>query len=130
MCIRVVEWSSHEPEPGVLDFSGNHDLEAFITAAQDQDLLVILRVGPFICAERDMVRGKGHPESRKEYGGNMGGQRRTLWIYICYLLIYMRYLLVCSCYLLVHMLFIYSGRVSILAAAASSKHPPKKFGSR
>ncbi|XP_045581056.2 beta-galactosidase isoform X1 [Procambarus clarkii] len=50
----VVEWSSHEPEPGVLDFSGNHDLEAFITAAQDQDLLVILRVGPFICAERDM----------------------------------------------------------------------------
>ncbi|KAK8753118.1 hypothetical protein OTU49_002622 [Cherax quadricarinatus] len=50
----VVEWSSHEPEPGVFDFAGNHDLEGFIKTAQEQDLLVILRVGPFICAERDM----------------------------------------------------------------------------
>ncbi|XP_071541373.1 beta-galactosidase-like [Panulirus ornatus] len=51
----VVEWSSHEPEPSVYDFSGNHDLEQFIRTAQQEDLLVILRVGPYICAERDMV---------------------------------------------------------------------------
>ena len=30
-----VEWSSHQPEPGVLDFSGNLDLLLFLdTAAQ------------------------------------------------------------------------------------------------
>lgn len=49
-----VEWSSHEPEPGVYDFTGINDLEAFVKTAQQQDLLVILRLGPFICAERDM----------------------------------------------------------------------------
>ena len=37
------------------EFSGGLDLVAFIEEAQRQDLLVILRVGPYICAERDMV---------------------------------------------------------------------------
>jgi len=49
-----VEWASHEPEPGQYDFSGGLDLVEFIEEAQRQDLLVILRVGPYICAERDM----------------------------------------------------------------------------
>lgn len=49
-----VEWSSHEPEPDVYDFSGICDLETFIKTAQEEDLLVILRPGPFIDAERDM----------------------------------------------------------------------------
>lgn len=49
-----VEWSSHEPEPGVYDFSGMLDLERFLTTAQQEDLVVILRLGPFIDAERDM----------------------------------------------------------------------------
>ncbi|XP_064103731.1 beta-galactosidase-like [Macrobrachium nipponense] len=49
-----VEWSSHEPEPGVYDFSGILDLQKFLEIAQEEDLLVILRPGPFIDAERDM----------------------------------------------------------------------------
>ncbi|XP_068224951.1 beta-galactosidase-like [Palaemon carinicauda] len=49
-----VEWASHEPEPDVYDFSGMLDVEKFISTAQEEDLLVILRLGPFIDAERDM----------------------------------------------------------------------------
>ncbi|KAK4298222.1 hypothetical protein Pmani_029407 [Petrolisthes manimaculis] len=49
-----VEWASHEPEPGMYDFTGMFDLETFIKTAQEEDLSVILRLGPFIDAERDM----------------------------------------------------------------------------
>lgn len=54
MC-SYVEWASHEPEPGMYDFSGMLDLETFLKTAQEEDLVVILRLGPFIDAERDMV---------------------------------------------------------------------------
>ena len=50
-----IEWSSHEPEPGVFLFDGENDLVKFIKLAQANDLLVILRPGPFIDAERDFV---------------------------------------------------------------------------
>lgn len=49
-----VEWSSHEPMPGQYDFGGQNNLTEFISLAQKENLLVILRVGPYICAERDM----------------------------------------------------------------------------
>lgn len=49
-----VEWSSHEPEEGMYNFSGMMDLPGFLTIAQEEDLVVILRLGPFIDAERDM----------------------------------------------------------------------------
>ncbi|KAF8777675.1 Beta-galactosidase like protein [Argiope bruennichi] len=49
-----VEWNHHEPEPGVYNFEGNYDLVKFIKTAQDLDMLVILRTGPFIDAERDL----------------------------------------------------------------------------
>ena len=49
-----VEWNSHEPEQGKYDFSGDNDLVRFIKLAQKHDLLVLLRVGPYIDAERDM----------------------------------------------------------------------------
>ncbi|XP_071517532.1 beta-galactosidase-like [Panulirus ornatus] len=49
-----VEWSSHEPEPGMYDFNDILDLETFLKTAQEEDLVVILRLGPFIDAERDM----------------------------------------------------------------------------
>lgn len=39
---------------GVFDFSGNLDLPYFIKLAQEENLHVILRPGPYICAERDM----------------------------------------------------------------------------
>ena len=50
-----MEWSSHEPEPGNYSFDGQNDLLKFIQLAADNDLLVILRPGPFIDSERDQV---------------------------------------------------------------------------
>ncbi|KAM7287530.1 beta-galactosidase-1-like protein [Ixodes scapularis] len=44
-----VEWSGHEPQPGKLNFVDNYDLVEFCKEAQREDLLVILRVGPYIC---------------------------------------------------------------------------------
>jgi beta-galactosidase len=46
-----VFWNVHEPRPGVYDFSGNNDLVAFIKTAQAEGLHVILRAGPYSCAE-------------------------------------------------------------------------------
>ncbi|MFT7721999.1 MAG: beta-galactosidase [Roseateles sp.] len=46
-------WSQHEPEPGQWDFSGQNDLRAFIETAAEEGLHVILRPGPYVCAEVD-----------------------------------------------------------------------------
>ncbi len=46
-------WNVNEPEPGKFDFSGNRDIAAFIRAAHDEGLNVILRPGPYVCAEWD-----------------------------------------------------------------------------
>ncbi|KFQ72198.1 Beta-galactosidase, partial [Phaethon lepturus] len=51
-----VPWNYHEPQLGVYDFSGDKDLEYFLQLANDTGLLVILRAGPYICAEWDMVQ--------------------------------------------------------------------------
>ncbi|MCJ8748960.1 hypothetical protein PDJAM_G00170570 [Pangasius djambal] len=49
-----VPWNFHESVPGVYDFSGDRDLEYFLQLCRDLGLLVILRPGPYICAEWDM----------------------------------------------------------------------------
>ena len=49
-----VFWNVHEPAPGHYDFSGQNDLAAFIKAAQEEGLYVILRSGPYACAEWDL----------------------------------------------------------------------------
>jgi len=46
-----VFWNVHEAEPGVYDFSGNNDVAEFIRIAQQEGLYVILRPGPYACAE-------------------------------------------------------------------------------
>jgi beta-galactosidase len=46
-----VFWNMHEPRPGVYDFSGNNDLVAFLKLAQAEHLYVLLRAGPYSCAE-------------------------------------------------------------------------------
>lgn len=46
-------WSQHEPEPGQWDFSGQNDLRAFVQAAAEEGLQVVLRPGPYVCAEVD-----------------------------------------------------------------------------
>ncbi|XP_072550990.1 beta-galactosidase-1-like protein 2 isoform X1 [Salminus brasiliensis] len=49
-----VPWNLHEPEKGVYHFCEQLDLEAYIRLAADLDLWVILRPGPYICAEWDL----------------------------------------------------------------------------
>lgn len=46
-----VFWNVHEPRPGEYDFSGNNDVAEFIREAQQEGLYVILRPGPYACAE-------------------------------------------------------------------------------
>ncbi|HEX4021662.1 MAG TPA: glycoside hydrolase family 35 protein [Acidobacteriaceae bacterium] len=49
-----VFWNMHEPKPGVYDFSGNLDVAGFIRIAQQEGLHVILRPGPYACAEWEL----------------------------------------------------------------------------
>nr|XP_030133196.3 beta-galactosidase-1-like protein [Taeniopygia guttata] len=49
-----VPWNYHETLPGVYDFTGNRDVEAFLDLTAELGLLVILRPGPYICAEWEM----------------------------------------------------------------------------
>ena len=46
-----VFWNIHEPTPGHYDFTGPNDLAAFIRIAGEEGLHVILRAGPYSCAE-------------------------------------------------------------------------------
>ena len=46
-----VFWNVHEPRPGKYDFDGNNDVAEFIREAQQEGLYVILRPGPYVCAE-------------------------------------------------------------------------------
>ncbi|XP_049514347.1 beta-galactosidase-1-like protein [Dermacentor silvarum] len=48
-----IEWSGHEPEPGVHNFIDDYDLDAFLKEIKEQGLLAIARPGPYICGERD-----------------------------------------------------------------------------
>ena len=46
-----VFWNAHEPQKGVYDFSGNHDIAKFVKIAQEEGLWVVLRPSPYVCAE-------------------------------------------------------------------------------
>ncbi len=47
-----VFWNHHEVSPGVWDFkTDNHDIREFVKTAQQEGLMVILRPGPYACAE-------------------------------------------------------------------------------
>lgn len=48
-----VFWNLHEPEPGRFEFSGNKDVKEFVRQAQQEGLLVILRVGPYVADDWD-----------------------------------------------------------------------------
>ena len=53
-CVQVyVPWNVHEPFPEQYDWDGIADLEAYLQLAQDMGLYVLLRPGPYICAEWD-----------------------------------------------------------------------------
>ncbi|GEJ46917.1 beta-galactosidase [Chryseobacterium sp. ON_d1] len=46
-----VFWNYHEEAPGKWNFSGEKDLKKFIQTAQEVGLYVIIRPGPYVCAE-------------------------------------------------------------------------------
>lgn len=47
-------WNLHEPRPGVFDFAGQLDVASFVRTAQEEGLYVLLRPGPYVCAEWDL----------------------------------------------------------------------------
>ena len=49
-----VFWNLHEPKPGTFDFSGDNDVAEFVREAQQEGLFVILRPGPYVCAEWEL----------------------------------------------------------------------------
>ncbi|HEX2950762.1 MAG TPA: beta-galactosidase [Armatimonadota bacterium] len=51
-CIETyVFWEGHEPKEGCYNFSGRYDLGRFLDLCHEAGLYVILRIGPYICAE-------------------------------------------------------------------------------
>ncbi len=48
-----VFWNVYETAPGTFDFSDQNDIAEFIREAQQEGLYVILRPGPYACAEWD-----------------------------------------------------------------------------
>jgi beta-galactosidase len=49
-----VFWNYHETEPGKFDFkTGNHNIAEFIKICQEENMWVLLRPGPYVCAEWD-----------------------------------------------------------------------------
>lgn len=53
LCMYIF-WNYHEMEEGKFDFSGNKDIKAFCQLAQDNGMYIILRPGPYVCAEWEM----------------------------------------------------------------------------
>ncbi|MBQ0049788.1 MAG: beta-galactosidase [Bacteroidales bacterium] len=53
LCIYIF-WNIHEQEEGVFDFSNNNDIRAFVQLAQKNGMYVIVRPGPYVCAEWEM----------------------------------------------------------------------------
>jgi beta-galactosidase len=47
-------WNQHEPQPGEFDFSGQADVAEYCRLAREAGLWVILRPGPYSCAEWDL----------------------------------------------------------------------------
>jgi beta-galactosidase len=48
-----VFWNIHETSPGNFDFTGQNDIAEFVREAQQEGLFVLLRPGPYVCAEWD-----------------------------------------------------------------------------
>ncbi len=48
-----VFWNIHERRPGEFDFTGQADLARFVRTAQEEGMYVVLRPGPYVCAEWD-----------------------------------------------------------------------------
>lgn len=59
MIATYVFWNHHESEEGKFDWSGNRNLRKFVEACAEQDMPVVLRLGPFCHGE---ARNGGIPD--------------------------------------------------------------------
>jgi beta-galactosidase len=51
-CVEMYNfWNWHEPEEGKFDFTGSHDLNAYLKLVKKMGMYAICRVGPYYCAE-------------------------------------------------------------------------------
>ena len=53
LCLYVF-WNIHEQREGQFDFTGQNDVAAFCRLAQKHGMYVIVRPGPYVCAEWEM----------------------------------------------------------------------------
>lgn len=54
-----IMWNYHEVQPGVFDFTGyGKNLSKFLDIANQEGMYVLIRPGPYVCAEWDFG---GHP---------------------------------------------------------------------
>lgn len=53
ICMYVF-WNIHEQQEGKFDFTGNNDVAEFCRIAQRNGMYVIVRPGPYVCAEWEM----------------------------------------------------------------------------
>jgi beta-galactosidase len=53
LCLYIF-WNAHEPREGQFDFKGQNDIAAFCKLAQKYGMYVIVRPGPYVCAEWEM----------------------------------------------------------------------------
>ena len=54
-----IAWNMHEPEEGFERWSGDYDLDRFLTLCEKYGFYVLIKPGPYICAELDFG---GHPD--------------------------------------------------------------------
>lgn len=54
-----IAWNMHEPEEGKQRWDGDYDLDAFLTLCEKYGFYVLIKPGPYICAELDFG---GHPD--------------------------------------------------------------------
>jgi len=54
-----IPWNWHEPQEGKFLWEGDRDLERFIRLCRDLDLYLVVKPGPYICAEWDLG---GYPD--------------------------------------------------------------------
>jgi len=53
-CVEIYTiWNFHEPTEGKFEFSGDQDLDLFLSLVKKMDMYAIVRVGPYYCAEWD-----------------------------------------------------------------------------
>lgn len=77
-------WNAHEPQEGQFDFTGQQDVAEFVRLAQQADLKVILRPGPYSCAEWDFgglpwwLLKDPKMQVRTRYPGYFNAQKRYL----------------------------------------------------